>query len=63
MPEQELRLSLMAENATSERVTQQTTSEGVTQSDTLTIAHESSGGGTLSGTPTVVAFKSISGFY
>ena len=38
VPEQELSLSLMAENATSERVTQQTTSERVTSSDSLTIA-------------------------
>ena len=38
MPEQELSLSLMAENATSEGVTQQTTSERVTSSDPLTIA-------------------------
>ena len=49
MPEHELRLALMAE---SEGVTQQTTREGVTQSDTLTIAHETSGGATSSGTPT-----------
>ena len=63
MPEQELRLSLMAESAKSEGVTQKESSEGVTQSDTLTTAHETSGGATLSGTPTIVAFKSISGFY
>ena len=36
VPEQELRLSLMAESATSEGVTQQTTSERVTLSDPLT---------------------------
>ena len=36
MPEQELRLALMAE---SEGVTQQTTSERVTLSDPLTAAH------------------------
>ena len=36
MPEQELRLSLLAESATSGGVTQQTTSERVTLSDPLT---------------------------
>ena len=36
MPEQELRLALMAESVASEGVTQQTTSERVTLSDPLT---------------------------
>ena len=48
VPEQELKLSLMA-TANDQSVA----SEGVTLSDTLTIAHKTSGGATLSGTPTI----------